>query len=131
MVRSTSQRAVLTHALGRRRHEEIHRPLPQSNTMTGACNPSARHVNGEKAHLATVLSRRSLYPCPHPGLRRLRQSRRVARRQRPAPARGQGNVPRHLAMHALRPPRNPVISGVSPDLLLLAVQKPVRRCCIS
>ena len=45
----------------------------------------------------------------------------------PAPAGVHGNVPRNLAMHALRPLPDPTISGVSPDPLLLAVQKPVRR----
>ena len=51
----------------------------------------------------------------------------AARRQRPALARGQGNLPRHLAMRVLRTLADPAVSRVTPDLLLLAVQKLARR----
>ncbi len=63
----------------------------------------------------------------HPGLRRLRLGRGAARRQRPVLARGHGNLPRHLAMRVLRTLADPAISRVTPDLLLLAVQKLARR----
>ena len=52
---------------------------------------------------------------------------RLGRRQLPTPAGVYGNMPRHLAMRALRTLPDPAISGVSPDLLLLAVQKLDRR----
>ncbi len=64
---------------------------------------------------------------PYPALRRLCQSRRAAHRQRPALARVHGNVPRHFAMRSLYLLPDPAISGVRPNLFLLAVQKPVRR----
>ncbi len=64
---------------------------------------------------------------PHPSLRRLRPGRGAARRQRPALARGHGNLSRNIAMRVLRTLADPAVSRVTPDLLLLAVQKLARR----
>ncbi len=61
------------------------------------------------------------------GSRSPKAAQAAARRQRPALARGHGNLPRHIAMRVLRALADHAVSRVTPDLLLLAVQKPIRR----
>ncbi len=113
-----------------------------SPVMTGAAGQSSGSRSPEAAQAAARSSPDlDVEPChgrtpardpermlhPHLGLRRLRLGRGAARRQRPAPAGVHGNLPRHLAMRVRRTLPDPAISGVSSDLFLLAVQKPVRR----
>ena len=48
LVMNIMCRTVGFHALAHHCHEEIHRSLPQSNIMTSACSPSARHIHGRR-----------------------------------------------------------------------------------